>query len=90
MYAAGDAMASHDDNEFSTKDRDNDHLIPARFVTGRCTDSNGGWWYNACGLANLNGKYYHYRSDSTWGGIFWTGWVDNGKSLQRTEMKIRS
>ena len=84
-------MASHNDKEFSTKDRDNDHLGQSRWSNGHCAYyKKGGWWYNACGPANLNGKYYNNIPERLWGGIFWTDWVNNGKSLKRTEMKIRS
>ncbi|KAM9789135.1 angiopoietin-related protein 3-like [Neosynchiropus ocellatus] len=43
---------------FSTKDRDNDKSQDsscARIHTG-------GWWFNSCADAHLNGRYFHFRA----------------------------
>ena len=52
---AGDSMTAGsnlDGMQFTTYDRDNDK------VSGNCADRwNGGWWFNACFEALLNGVY---------------------------------
>lgn len=45
---------SHNGMKFSTKDRDNDN-----FRTNCAEVYHGGFWYNGCWAANLNGVYYH-------------------------------
>lgn len=56
---AGDSMTSpwetHDGMPFSTKDQDND----ARYYDSCAEHYKGGWWFNNCFEAHLNGKYYH-------------------------------
>jgi hypothetical protein len=47
-----DAMAYHNGQMFSTKDRDNDN---GGFDCA--IDTNGAWWFNACHYAHLNGVY---------------------------------
>ncbi|XP_071348341.1 angiopoietin-related protein 3-like [Trachinotus anak] len=52
-----DPMSNHTGMMFSTKDRDNDNHQDLN-----CAHSNtGGWWFNACGDVNLNGRYFHMR-----------------------------
>ncbi|KAK5919081.1 hypothetical protein CgunFtcFv8_023006 [Champsocephalus gunnari] len=52
-----DPMSNHSGMMFSTKDRDNDNLQGFNCAQ----DYTGGWWYNACGDTNLNGRYFHMR-----------------------------
>ena len=47
-----DAMAYQNQQQFSTYDNDNDNYEYACGYTHQ-----GGWWYNACYLANLNGPH---------------------------------
>ncbi|XP_056276658.1 angiopoietin-related protein 3-like [Pseudoliparis swirei] len=52
-----DPMSNHTGMMFSTKDRDNDN-----HQESNCADTyTGGWWFNACGDINLNGRYFHMR-----------------------------
>ncbi|KAM6985142.1 fibrinogen like 1B [Aplochiton taeniatus] len=73
--------------QFSTKDQDND-----RYLQGSCAQENkGGWWYNRCHTANLNGKYYKggdYRGDFD-NGVVWGPWKGLWYSLKHTTMKVR-
>ncbi|XP_037313051.2 angiopoietin-related protein 3-like [Pungitius pungitius] len=52
-----DPMINHTGMMFSTKDRDNDNHQESNCAH----DHTGGWWYNACGDTNLNGRYFHMR-----------------------------
>ena len=66
--------------KFTTKDQDNDTKGPSncaqRFL--------GGWWYKACGQANLNGGYFENNGVSSYQlkGYYY--------SLKSTTMEIRS
>ena len=80
---AGDSLRPHNDMFFTTYDRDND-----RHPKMNCayTNTKGGFWYNACTPANLNGRIIP-RGDGNLGNIpepmmfgFW---------LKSSEMKIR-
>ncbi|XP_044076808.1 angiopoietin-related protein 3-like [Siniperca chuatsi] len=52
-----DPMSNHTGMMFSTKDRDNDNHQDCN-----CAHNyTGGWWFNACGDANLNGRYFPMR-----------------------------
>ncbi|XP_038143406.1 angiopoietin-related protein 7 isoform X2 [Cyprinodon tularosa] len=77
----------HDKQHFSTPDTGN---ICAEI-------SHGGWWYNQCFYANLNGVYYrggHYtpkgRGSLGPDGIVWYSWKDSDYySLRKVSMMIR-
>uniref|UniRef100_UPI00358E5D3B fibrinogen-like protein 1 n=1 Tax=Myxine glutinosa TaxID=7769 RepID=UPI00358E5D3B len=72
---------------FSTWDRDND-----RYVEGHCANEDkGGWWFNRCHAANLNGQYYPggVYSSRTDDGIVWYTWHGYWYSLRFSRMKIR-
>ncbi|XP_033645263.1 ficolin-2-like [Asterias rubens] len=80
---AGDRLSYHNNQAFSTKDRDNDALS-----SGNCAEAyHGAWWYNACYHSNLNGRYFNEASTND-EGIKWVGFSGN-RSLKTTEMKIR-
>ncbi|KAL7847221.1 hypothetical protein SRHO_G00222010 [Serrasalmus rhombeus] len=100
MYSgrAGDALsggsnmveqwsASHSGMQFSTKDLDND-----RYLQGSCAKENkGGWWYNRCHAANLNGLFYRggkYTAKHD-NGVVWSTWRGLWYSLRHTSMKVR-
>ncbi|XP_030648082.1 fibrinogen like 1B [Chanos chanos] len=79
--------ASHSGMQFSTKDQDND-----RYLQGSCaSENNGGWWFNRCHAANLNGKFYRkgeYKAKSD-NGVVWATWKGFWYSLRHTTMKVR-
>ncbi|XP_016954748.1 ryncolin-2 [Drosophila biarmipes] len=79
---AGDALATHLGQKFTTKDRDND-----KHGTANCaTTYSSAWWYNACHHSNLAGKY----GDNAHGkGINWYQWKGHTYSLKRAQMMIR-
>ena len=65
---AGDALEKHNYMKFTTKDRDKDD------VNYNCAVMySGGWWYNSCHDANLNGVYFE-PGDHSNRGIFWRSW----------------
>ncbi|XP_042564461.1 fibrinogen like 1B isoform X3 [Clupea harengus] len=73
--------------QFSTRDQDND-----RYLQGNCAEENmGGWWYNRCHAANLNGKFYRggeYKAKND-NGVVWGTWRGLWYSLRHTTMKVR-
>ncbi|KAG8453737.1 hypothetical protein GDO86_000386 [Hymenochirus boettgeri] len=77
--------ANHCGMMFSTRDRDNDNY------EGNCAEEDkGGWWFNRCHSANLNGLYYKgpYTA-KTDDGIVWYTWHGWWYSLKSVIMKIR-
>ncbi|XP_038234358.1 angiopoietin-related protein 6 isoform X1 [Dermochelys coriacea] len=84
--SAGDSLAWHDGCPFSTLDRDHDAY------SGSCAQyQKGGWWYNACAHANLNGVWYkggHYRSRYQ-DGVYWAEFRGGAYSLRKVVMMVR-
>ena len=77
---AGDALTFHSGCEFSTFDADHDKY------SGNCAERYfGGWWYNSCHCANLNGLY----GGSGWTGIVWYQWEGYGSSMRSCEMWVQ-
>ncbi|XP_077388658.1 fibrinogen-like protein 1 [Festucalex cinctus] len=78
--------ASHQGVRFSTYDKDNDNY------EGSCAqEDKGGWWFNKCHSAHLNGKYYpggYYRA-LTDDGVVWYTWKGWWYSLKTSIMKLR-
>ncbi|XP_077465691.1 fibrinogen-like protein 1 [Stigmatopora argus] len=78
--------ASHQSIPFSTYDKDNDNY------EGNCAqEDKGGWWFNKCHSAHLNGRYYsngHYGA-MTDDGVVWYTWRGWWYSLKTSIMKIR-
>lgn len=81
---AGDAMTYHISVPFSTKDNDND-----KWTDNCAVEHTGGWWYNQCETANLNGQYLAGLSPHEFKGIYWSEWQGPSYSLKRVEMKLR-
>ena len=77
-------MNYQNNRQFSTKDRDNDD-----YSSDKCAEyRHGGFWYNACAHANLNGEYLRNGMISK-RGINWSAWKKSYYSLKRVEMKIK-
>ncbi|NXG59723.1 ANGP4 protein, partial [Hemiprocne comata] len=70
---------------FSTRDADNDNCLC------KCAQMlSGGWWFDACGLSNLNGIYYPARHNMRkLNGIRWHHFQGPSYSLKGTRMLIR-
>jgi len=67
--------------EFVTIDKDN---------VRKCSKLHkGGWWYNSCHWANLNGLNLKREHASYADGINWRTWREYHYSLKMSEMKIR-
>ncbi|XP_053250603.1 angiopoietin-4 [Podarcis raffonei] len=71
---------------FSTRDADNDNCRNCK-----CAQMlSGGWWFDACGLSNLNGIYYPAKHNiRKLNGIRWHYFQGPGYSLKGTRMMIR-
>ena len=68
--------------KFTTFDADHD-----AWTGGNCALTyTGGWWYNACGQANPNGKYNDATTDQ---GVLWIPWRGANYSLKSIVMKMR-
>ena len=82
---AGDSLAYHNNQKFSTKDQDNDSH------GGHCAQTyrTGAWWYHNCGSSNLNGVYYMVPNSPSARGVVWYHWRGWTYSLKVTEMKVR-
>ncbi|XP_036115981.1 angiopoietin-related protein 5 [Molossus molossus] len=99
---AGDAFRGfrNEDNQnampFSTADVNNDGCRPTCLVNGQSVKScshlnnNTGWWFNQCGLANLNG-IHHFPGKLLASGIQWGTWTKNSSpiKIKSVSMKIR-
>ncbi|XP_037785776.1 ficolin-2-like isoform X1 [Penaeus monodon] len=77
---AGNSFAYHNMMPFSTKDGPVKNECPKT--------SHGGWWFNSCHYANLNGVYRNaFNSDGD--SITWFSFRGPNYSLKFSEMKIR-
>ncbi|XP_012300697.2 ficolin-2 [Aotus nancymaae] len=82
--SAGDSLTSHNNQSFSTKDRDNDLHTQSCAVMYQ-----GGWWYKTCHVSNLNGRYLGGAHDSFANGINWKSGKGYKYSYRASEMKLR-
>ncbi|XP_053383742.1 microfibril-associated glycoprotein 4-like [Mercenaria mercenaria] len=78
---AGDSLAIHNGQKFTTKDRDNDI-----YRSNCAVDSVGAWWYTSCHHSNLNGDYGNTQYAK---GPDWYNWKGYYVPMKTTEMKIR-
>ena len=82
---AGDALAAHNGMKFSTYDVDNNGgKESCASVYG------GGWWYDRCQTANLNGVYYKGASSDAENGVVWSTYKSQNYSLKKVRMFIRA
>ncbi|XP_070817239.1 angiopoietin-related protein 3 [Chaetodon trifascialis] len=83
-----DAMAHSTGMRFSTKDRNNDN-----HRNSNCTRNyTGGWWFNACGETNLNGRYLWLRAKGRSmrrKGMHWKPGTGPSYSLKMTKITVR-
>lgn len=93
LGSAGDALTrknvrdnfTADGMMFTTKDRDNDL---SSIINCAQYWKSGGWWYNRCSWANLNGPSWKQQSDGSGIGINWHVW-HNKEHLKSAIMMIR-
>ena len=52
------------------------------------TRGGGGWWYNGCGLANLNGLNLG-KNQEGYEGILWYLYAKDNRSFKATKMMLR-
>ncbi|EDW70897.2 uncharacterized protein Dvir_GJ11293 [Drosophila virilis] len=75
-----DELGFHNNQKFSTFDRDND-----AWDDGNCVNNYyGGWWFTNCALSNLNGKYHNHEMDK---GV--AIYLDGFVSLKNVKILIR-
>ncbi|KAM6907276.1 angiopoietin-related protein 5 [Xenentodon cancila] len=102
--SAGDAFRGYDQEQnqdtapFSASDVDNDGCNPFCTIGNSTVEScsirynHTGWWFNQCGLANLNGSPEGAeQSHRQRGHILWDTWRQNGVpyNIKSVTMKIR-
>uniref|UniRef100_A0A674MQU5 Angiopoietin-related protein 3-like n=2 Tax=Takifugu rubripes TaxID=31033 RepID=A0A674MQU5_TAKRU len=83
-----DPMGNLTGMAFSTKDRDSDQQRDSDCAHGY----TGGWWFNACGDAFLNGKYFQMRPKGRTErrkGIQWRSGPKAFTSLMSTQISVR-
>ena len=73
---------------FTTRDQDHD----SNDGVNCATNFKGGWWYNTCHIANLNGLYFREDENPTATpyaiGICWGPYKGYSESMRKTEWKI--
>ncbi|XP_051258204.1 angiopoietin-related protein 5 [Dicentrarchus labrax] len=102
--SAGDAFRGYEQEQnqdtapFSASDVDNDGCNPFCSIDNRTVEScstqynQTGWWFNQCGLANLNGSPEDAEQDrGQRTRILWDTWRQNGipHTIKSVTMKIR-
>ncbi|XP_041657991.1 angiopoietin-related protein 5 [Cheilinus undulatus] len=102
--SAGDAFRGYDQDQnqdtapFSASDVDNDGCNPFCSIDNRTVEScsakqnHTGWWFNQCGLANLNGSPEDLeQNQGQRTHILWDTWRQNGipHTIKSVTMKIR-
>ena len=80
----GDSLKYHNGHKFSTKDNDNDSKDVHCAILNK-----GGWWYNKCHSANLNGLYLNGTYAKYAFGMTWFYWKKHQYSFMETKMMMR-
>ncbi|KAI8486975.1 Fibrinogen- domains (FReDs) [Branchiostoma belcheri] len=85
---AGNSMNIHNNQMFSTVDRDNDS-DGSWFCSRKW--GGAGWWFSICGYTFLNGRYLGNCGSAcpNWQGLVWYHWRGERYSLKSVSMKIR-
>lgn len=78
---AADSMKRHNNQRFTTKDIDNDEHDAINCAVAW----KGGWWYQKCHHANLNGLYDGIGSEA----IVWYQWKEKLEPLKSVSMMIK-
>lgn len=80
-----DQLLNQNGAKFSTFDNDNDQY------NGNCADRyHGGFWYNSCAAANLNGRFYPCGAwFSVSDGMFWFPYANDNTPAKHVELKFR-
>ena len=88
LFISGDSLSYHKNQQFTTKDRDNDEWSGNTWeLNENCAVAHqGAWWYRSCYASNLNGNYFRGKYSS---GIFWYHWKHYYFRLKGVNMKIR-
>jgi len=82
--SAGNPLRIDTGMAFSARDSDRD------LWEGDCsqTRGGGGWWYNGCGLANLNGRNLG-AGENSYDGILWYFYANDNRSFKTSKMMLR-
>uniref|UniRef100_A0A8C5R9R4 Fibrinogen C-terminal domain-containing protein n=1 Tax=Leptobrachium leishanense TaxID=445787 RepID=A0A8C5R9R4_9ANUR len=81
---AGDSLHVHKNQPFSTKDQKNENSDI------NCADTyRGGWWFEDCHYAHLNGEYLVGDQKVRSRGNIWHSFRGSSYSLKSSQMKIR-
>uniref|UniRef100_A0A672PZG7 Microfibril associated protein 4 n=1 Tax=Sinocyclocheilus grahami TaxID=75366 RepID=A0A672PZG7_SINGR len=83
---AGDSLTDHDDQKFSTFDKDQDV-----YENNCAKEFLGAFWYKFCHTANPNGVYLWGEDDTHFGtGVVWSTWKNSFTvSMKSIGMKIK-
>ncbi|KAM8972084.1 angiopoietin-related protein 5-like [Pelodytes ibericus] len=85
-FRGKDNMTNQDGSFFSTKDQDHDNCDPCimdDIVFLSCSQYvyHSGWWFNGCGIANLNGRWNPYgKHVGVASSISWKTWLRHESS----------
>ena len=82
---AGDSFGLHNDQKFSTKDREQD----TDYDRHCARVFKAGWWFRNCYFSNLNGQYLSGQHGKKLSGVHWGHWRGYEYSLKDVEIKVR-
>ncbi|XP_053664381.1 ficolin-1-like [Anopheles marshallii] len=82
--SAGDSLSRNVGSMFSTYDMDND-----KYSSSCAEVYRGGWWYDACHLSNLNGKYMKGATTVYAVSMCWNSFKGFYYSLKTSRIMVR-